>query len=126
VDLFHNCKSLDPLLTFRAGGFTMDLVQARGTGGVPTNTLVNSGAVAGSATTDSNWALVTHMAIMIAAFVILFPTGYLLLRYFDSVKYHWWMQSVAICAVMGGLGIGIYESMIFNKVCELCIPMQTR
>jgi hypothetical protein len=95
----------------------MDLVQATGNGGLPNDTLNNSGAEAvGDTKSDHNWFLVAHMALMLAAFVFLFPTGYLLLRYFDSVKYHWWMQSAAIIVVIFGMDAGLYESKHYNKV----------
>lgn len=95
----------------------MDLTQATGTGGVPTNTASISGAAAvGSPTTDSDWGLIGHLVLMVLAFVILFPTGYLLLRYFDSVKYHWYMQSAAALITLVGVATGVYESRLYNKV----------
>jgi heme A synthase len=95
----------------------MDLTQATGSGGVPTDILTNSGSAAvGSPKPDRDWGLVSHMAFMLIAFVVLFPVGYLLLRYADSVKYHWWMQSTAICLVVLGVGTGINESKLYNKV----------
>ena len=101
----------------------MDLVQATGNGGLPNNTLSNSGsAPVGDAKGDYDWGLVIHMALMLAAFVFLFPMGYLLLRYLDSVNYHRWMQSTAIIVVLFGVGAGVYESKLYNKVRKLCIP----
>lgn len=98
------------------GQFTMDLVQATGNGGLPNNTLSNSGAApVGDAKGDYDWGLVIHMALMLAAFVFLFPMGYLLLRYLDSVNYHRWMQSTAIIVVLFGVGAGVYESKLYNK-----------
>jgi len=98
------------------GQFTMDLVQATGKGGLPNNPLSNSGAAAvGDVKDDYDWGLVIHMALMLTAFIFLFPMGYLLLRYFDSVKFHWFMQSTAIIVVLFGVGAGIYESKLYNK-----------
>jgi len=98
------------------GHFIMDLVQATGSGGLPTNLTTNSGAaLVGNPQADHDWGIVSHMAFMLIAFVVLFPMGYLLLRYADSVKHHWWMQSAAICAVALGVGTGINESKLYNK-----------
>jgi uncharacterized membrane protein YfcA len=98
------------------GHFTMDMAQATGTGGLPTNLTSNSGAVSLSdPKADHDWGIISHMAFMLIAFVVLFPMGYLLLRYADSVKYHWWMQSTAICAVAIGVVTGINESKLYNK-----------
>lgn len=97
----------------------MDLTQAIGSGGLPTDISSNSGSAAvGSPKPDRDWGLISHMAFMLIAFVVLFPVGYLLLRYADSVKYHWWMQSTAICVVVLGVGTGINESLLYNKVCS--------
>lgn len=95
----------------------MDLTQATGSGGVPADTTSNSGAAAvGSPRTDSDWGLIGHLVLMVLAFVVLFPVGYLLLRYFDSVKYHWYMQTAAALVTLVGVAIGVYESRQYNKV----------
>ena len=102
----------------------MDLVQATGSGGLPNNTLSDSGsATVESLTRDSNWSLEAHLAAMLAAFVVFFPMGYLLLRYFGSVKYHQWMQTFAVVVALVGGGLGIYESLLFNQVRELRISL---
>jgi uncharacterized membrane protein len=95
----------------------MDLMQATGNGGLPINTFNISGAEAVKAPkTDHDYTRLAHLVLSLGAFVILFPMGYLLLRYFNSVKYHWWMQSFAILIAFVGMGEGISESLLFNKV----------
>jgi len=98
----------------------MDLVQATGSGGLPTDSqtfTANSGsAPLNPPTLDRDYALWAHTSLMLSAFLLIFPMGYLMLRFWDSVKYHWYVQSAGICAVLVGSAAGVYESRLFNKV----------
>ncbi|KIM84247.1 hypothetical protein PILCRDRAFT_404853 [Piloderma croceum F 1598] len=104
---------------FYYGRFTMDLVQATGSGGLPTNSqafTANSGSASVTPLKiDRDYALWMHTLLMISAFLLIFPLGYLMLRFWDSVRYHWWVQSVGVCVVLVGAGTGVYESRLFNK-----------
>lgn len=39
-----------------------------------------------------------------------------MLRFWESVRYHWWVQSVGVGVVLVGAAAGVYESRLFNKV----------
>jgi hypothetical protein len=121
--------------------FTLDLVQATGVAGVPG--VAQSTTNSGSSGTDSDdddddfrgsgpgWSrapgrVVAHALLMIAAFLILFPAGYLTLRVFDQVLAHAGIQAVAMILVVAstGLGVSISKGMqIVSLINRLEIPM---
>jgi hypothetical protein len=89
--------------------FSLDLTKATGTGGVPvvdasTSTIDNSGP-----TDDDHWGGASgfHAFLMVAAFLIAFPGGYLLLRVFEKVWIHWGVQSAGLILILLGMGVGI-------------------
>ncbi|EOA85284.1 uncharacterized protein SETTUDRAFT_20797 [Exserohilum turcica Et28A] len=105
------------------GTFSLDMVIAtsassKSTGGqevgVPTGSALTSsqGTSGGRGGGDGEGLDNTHAAFMLAAFVILFPLGAVLLRYVkNGVKVHAAVQSIAlVCTVMGG-AIGIKLSL---------------
>jgi Domain of unknown function (DUF2427) len=98
----------------------MDLAQATGPGGLPTDSqafTANSGsALLDPPKIDRDYALWTHTLLMLTAFLLIFPIGYLMLRFWESVRYHWWVQSVGVGVVLVGAAAGVYESRLFNKV----------
>lgn len=103
------------------------MVQATGEGGVPTNTTLTSGAAAvGSARIDHDYGNAFHALIMTGAFVILFPLGVLFLRVFEKVILHWLNQAFAVLVVIVGAGIGIYISLMYNKVSPPDVPGSLR
>lgn len=102
--------------------FSMNLEQATGVGGVP------SGADATTATgsTSNGHGPITddgfhagvgfHAVVMIGAFLIIFPTGYLFLRLFERVGLHSGIQSFALVLVLVGTASGIAVSIKQDKV----------
>ena len=95
----------------------MDMVQATGDEGVPTNTTSTSGAASvGNARIDHDYGNALHALAMTGTFVILFPLGVLFLRIFEKVILHWMNQAFAVLVVVVGTGIGIYISLMYNKV----------
>lgn len=97
----------------------MDMVQATGDQeGVPTNTTSMSGAaMVGSARIDhGGYGSAFHALLMVGTFVILFPLGVLWLRIFEKVILHWLNQTLAVLVVIVGAGVGIYISLMYNKV----------
>lgn len=99
------------------GQFTMDMVQATGAEGVPTNTTSMSGAaMVGDARVDHEYGSAFHALLMVGTFVILFPLGVLWLRVFDKVLLHWLNQAFGVLLIIVGAGIGIYIGLMYNKV----------
>lgn len=90
--------------------FNIDLKAATGTGGVPA---VNSSstAISGDGYTDDDGhfkgATGFHAFLMVAAFLIVFPGGLLLLRVFEKVWLHWGVQSLGLLMTILGAGVGI-------------------
>ena len=97
--------------------FTLDLVAATGTAGVPIPGQSNDSTSDNSDDDDHNGPgprgfhapgkVVAHALFMIASFLILFPGGYLVLRVFQKVEAHAGIQSVASLLVIISVGMGI-------------------
>ncbi|EXJ66491.1 uncharacterized protein A1O5_10160 [Cladophialophora psammophila CBS 110553] len=88
--------------------FNLNLKQATGIGGVPvvsasSDTVIGGGPVGG----DFRGAPGFHAFLMVAAFLIVFPGGYLFLRVFEKVWLHWGIQSLALLMTILGMGVGI-------------------
>ena len=95
----------------------MDMVQATGAEGVPTNTTSTSGAASvGNARIDHDYGSAFHALLMVGTFVILFPLGVMWLRIFNKVILHWLNQTLGVLVVIVGAGIGIYVGRMYNKV----------
>jgi hypothetical protein len=75
----------------------------------------NAGAD-GQAESDGDKAGPAHAAIMLAAYVIIFPLGALLLRFLESVKTHYVVQTIRLLVTIIGVGIGLYLSTMYNQV----------
>ncbi|EXJ86278.1 hypothetical protein A1O1_06648 [Capronia coronata CBS 617.96] len=92
--------------------FELDFKAATGPGGVPVldssnSTNVNDSPVSGG---HSRAGIAVHGFLMVAAFLIVFPMGYLLLRVLEKVWLHWAVQSLALVMVCIGTAVGIAVS----------------
>lgn len=95
----------------------MDMRQATGEAGVPTNVTQISGATRnGPGVTDHDLSRQFHALLMCAAFVVLFPVGAMFLRIFGSVRLHQLTQIFGLIVILIGLGLGIKLSKQYNKV----------
>lgn len=95
----------------------MDMVQATGAEGVPTNITSTSGAApVGDARVEHGYDSAFHALLMAGTFVILFPLGVLWLRVFEKVMLHWLNQTFAVFVLVVGAGLGIYVGRLYNKV----------
>lgn len=102
----------------------MDMVQATGAEGLPTNTTSTSGAASvGNARIDHEYGSAFHALLMVGTLVILFPLGVMWLRIFNKVILHWLNQTFAVLMVIVGAGIGIYISLLYNKVRLSKVPI---
>jgi hypothetical protein len=113
------------------GNFWMDMTKATSTetdtatipSGVALSTTYNAGAD-GAAESDGDKVGPAHAAIMLATFAIIFPLGAVLLRFLESVKIHGIVQSAGVLAALGGVGLGIYLSKMYNHVSFLSIHVR--
>ncbi|OSS53340.1 hypothetical protein B5807_01832 [Epicoccum nigrum] len=68
----------------------------------------------GQAESDGDKVGPAHAAIMLAAFVVIFPLGAVLLRFLESVKTHSIVQTIGLLATVFGVGVGLYLSRMYN------------
>lgn len=90
--------------------FDLNLQAATGTGGVPVVNSSTDATIGGGAIDDDDHfhgMLGFHAFLMVAAFLIVFPGGYLMLRVFEKVWLHWTVQSLAVVMTVLGMGVGI-------------------
>ncbi|KAJ9495471.1 hypothetical protein LTR99_010185 [Exophiala xenobiotica] len=94
--------------------FGLNLKDATGTGGVPdaTNSTnddnIDDGPVGDG---GPRVGVAFHAFLMVAAFLVVFPAGYLFLRVFEKVWLHWGVQSLALLMVCVGTAAGIGVSI---------------
>ncbi|KAL5113498.1 hypothetical protein ACEQ8H_008634 [Pleosporales sp. CAS-2024a] len=104
------------------GTFYMDLKRAQvsgsssasAPGGDALQGTMNAGEE-GAATQDGDSIGPAHSAIMIVAFLVIFPLGAVLLRYLESVRAHYMTQSLGLVFAVAGTGLGIYLGTMYNK-----------
>ena len=82
-------------------------------------TTQNAGAD-GQPESDGDKVGPAHAAIMLAACVVIFPLGAVLLRFLESVKTHYIVQTIGLLATVFGVGVGLYLGTMYNhvSVCE--------
>ena len=106
--------------------FKLDLKAATGAGGVPIVNSTTDAVVGGGPDDDDDHfrrgATGFHGFLMAAAFLIVFPGGYLLLRVFEKVWLHWGVQSLALLMIVLGMGVGIAISKKDNIVSNVLPP----
>ncbi|KAF7157301.1 hypothetical protein CNMCM5623_001424 [Aspergillus felis] len=100
------------------GRFSMDMTRATGgSGGLPDSYTSSIGAsLVGGVSNDSNWPAVIHAVAVCGAFILLMPTGVVLLRVAPgSVRWHWVNQTVASVIAIIGILIGFWLSTMYTK-----------
>lgn len=118
------------------GRFTMDMTKATSndTGRVPAPNLWTEDAVAADNTFGKQWAsdafdvhhdsdraVPAHAAMMIIAFVFVFPLGAIVLRVMKSVMLHLIAQLVGCVFVVAGFGTAVWISTEYNRVSSFSI-----
>ena len=116
------------------GNFWMDLTKATSPDleskmnwtGNSLLTTQNAGAD-GQAESDGDKVGPAHAAIMLVAFVVIFPLGAVLLRYLESVKTHYIVQTIGVAAIVVAVGIGLYLGTMYNhvSVCHALFSIST-
>ncbi|KAI0451188.1 hypothetical protein F5B21DRAFT_488031 [Xylaria acuta] len=102
------------------GSFTMDLIHATGTGGVPeippNENITSVGAVQQSAASGYvDKKAILHAVFMILTFVGIWPFGILVLRVGGSTRWHAINQTVAFGLVLIGSILGFVISTSYNR-----------
>jgi hypothetical protein len=95
----------------------MDMVRATGgSGGLPDSFTTSIGSSLVDEKNDSNWPAVIHAIALCGAFILLMPTGVVLLRVAPgSVRWHWVNQTAASIIAIIGVMIGFYLSTMYTK-----------
>lgn len=92
------------------GGFTLNLKQATGAGGLPSEADLTSGSDSSSSSGgDSHHSISVglHALLMVGSFLVVLPAGYLALRVLEKVWLHWAIQSFGLFATVLGSVAGI-------------------
>lgn len=103
------------------GHFKMDMVQAQGVGGLPNgqNITKMSGAFLDGNITDDHEVIVPlHAVFMAGTIIIVFPLGIIFIVALRKVKSHYVTQTIGIVFLAIGVGLGIEQSKIQNKVSQ--------
>nr|POE54145.1 hypothetical protein CFP56_73416 [Quercus suber] len=121
------------------GRFTMDMTKATSndTGRVPAPNLWTQQAVADDNTFGQEWAsdpfdvqhdsdraVPAHAAMMVIAFVLIFPLGAVLLRAVKSVMVHLVTQLIGCVFVIAGFGTAVWISTEYNRTKHFQDPHQ--
>lgn len=103
----------------RYGHFTMDMVAATGTGGVPGKTNAMSGVtMQGAMVRDHDRANLAHAIIGCLALFVIWPLNVLFAGFFKNIKIHVAVSVVIIAFLVVAYALGIYTSGQFNRVCS--------
>ena len=99
------------------GAFTMDLTKAIGAEGVPALELADStGTVQTEDDSDNDFAPMAHGVLMILAFVGMMPLAVMILRVFNSPRWHAIAQTASAIVALIGTGVGVKAGMQYNRV----------
>ncbi|QSZ36681.1 hypothetical protein DSL72_006562 [Monilinia vaccinii-corymbosi] len=98
------------------GVFTMDLSKAMGTAGVPAIPASNSdGTAQVSEKVDNNISSASHAVFMVFVFVGLLPLGIVILRFWNSPKWHAVNQTISLGIALIGVGLGAQLGTLYNR-----------
>jgi len=103
------------------GSFSINLKQATSTAASPPllafpDARSSSGSTLLSNESTQNWVTIIHAVVMVVCFIGLLPIGVILLRVLGLVRWHAVNQSLALVGIVIGAGLGIYDSMRYNRV----------
>jgi hypothetical protein len=118
----HDPRSNSPSAPLRRhsfyGRFSMDMTQAIGT---DTPALGGSmvGATLKSTNVDHERASSGHALVMCFAFVVVFPLGVFMMRVFEKVNLHMYVQSFGLFLVLIGFVSGLVVSRTYNRVSRI-------
>lgn len=101
----------------RYGHFTMDMVAATGTGGVPGRTNAMSGVTLdGSMVKDHDRANLAHAVIGCLALFVIWPLNVLFAGFIKNIKVHVVVSVIIMMFLTVAYALGIHTSGQFNRV----------
>jgi hypothetical protein len=90
------------------GGFTLNLKEATGLGGLPSGAaLTSSSGSNGGGSSHRSISVGFHALLMVGGFLVVLPAGYLALRMFEKVWLHWAVQSFGLLVIALGSIVGV-------------------
>lgn len=103
----------------RYGHFTMDLLAATGTGGVPAKSSAFAGVkMIGSMTRDHDRKNLAHAIVGCLALFLLWPLNVLFAGFFKNIKIHVVVSVSILAFLITAYGLGIATSSQYNRVCS--------
>lgn len=107
------------------GGFTLNLKQATGPGGLPSGSdLDASSGSNGGGSSHRSISVGFHALLMVGGFLIVLPAGYVALRVLEKVWLHWAIQSFGLFVIILGSIAGVVISKKENISPNLTNPHQ--
>ncbi|KAF2134777.1 iron reductase domain protein [Dothidotthia symphoricarpi CBS 119687] len=100
----------------RYGHFTMDMVAATGTGGVPTKSNAMNGVkLQGDMTRDHDRSNLAHAIIGCLALFVLWPLNIIFAGFFKNIKIHVGVSIVMLAFLIVAYALGIHTSYEYNR-----------
>jgi Domain of unknown function (DUF2427) len=99
------------------GRFTMDMTQSLGTDMPQFGNSTSPGVVDGGLTRDGNYAESGHAFVMVLAWLVLFPIGIIMVRVFERIRLHLFIQTAVLVLAVLGLITGSIISTFYERVC---------
>jgi hypothetical protein len=100
----------------RYGHFTMDMLAATGTGGVPAKSSAVNGVVRGSLTSDHDRANLAHAVIGCLALFVMWPLNLIFAGFFKTIKIHIVLSMIIMVFLVVSYALGGVTSMEYNRV----------
>jgi hypothetical protein len=115
--LYSDSKSANLKRHIRYGHFTMDMVAATGTGGVPAKSSAISGVkMVGEMVRDHDRANLAHAVIGCLALFVIWPLNVLFAGFFKNIRIHIGVSIIVMAFLVTAYALGISTSSQFNRV----------
>lgn len=115
--LMSNSPSANLKRHFNYGQFTMNMLAATGTGGVPAQSSASNGVKATQVLTrDHDRANRAHAVLGCLALFVLWPLSVLVAGFLKNIRYHIGVSVVIIAFLIVSYALGISTSAQFNRV----------
>ncbi|KAH7091395.1 hypothetical protein FB567DRAFT_589286 [Paraphoma chrysanthemicola] len=123
--LYSDSKSANLKRHFVYGQFTMNMVAATGTGGVPANSSAMNGVeMVGNMVRDHDRANLAHAIIGCLALFVIWPLNVLFAGFFKNIRIHIGVSVVIMAFLITAYALGISTSSQFNRSKDFKTPHQ--